>query len=84
MSEIQQPRLEPRPANAVSVNLKFGKLGGLTTVVKARPESLLMTPFFNDWTDGHLADGTPRSSAGLGIDVDPSRLGEALFTVGAK
>ncbi len=75
-------------ANAVSVNIKFGKLGGLTNLVRARdllqdlnmavsvedmwggdiitaatshvaattrPESLLMTPFFNDWTDGHLA-----------------------------
>ena len=113
-------------ANAVSVNLKFGKLGGLTNVVKARdllqelnmavsvedmwggdiitaatshvaattrPESLLMTPFFNDWTDGHLAGHTPRSaegfgsaptSAGLGIEVDVSRLGEPLFTVGAR
>ena len=52
-----------------------------------------MTPFFNDWTDGHLANYTPRSSngfgsaptgAGLGIEVDLSRLGEPLFTVGAK
>ena len=52
-----------------------------------------MTPFFNDWTDGHLANYTPRSSAGfgsapiapgLGIDIDVSRLGEPLFTVGAK
>ncbi|WP_160003390.1 mandelate racemase/muconate lactonizing enzyme family protein [Rhizobium sp. 18055] len=111
-------------ANAVSINLKFGKLGGLTNVVKARdllqdlnmavsvedmwggdiitaatshvaattrPESLLMTPFFNDWTDGHLANYTPRSSegfgsaptgAGLGIDVDLARLGAPLFSVG--
>jgi len=113
-------------ANAVSINLKFGKLGGLTNVVKARdllqelnmavsvedmwggdiitaatshvaattrPESLLMTPFFNDWTDGHLAGYTPRSSngfgsapagAGLGIEVDVQKLGEPLFTVGAR
>lgn len=113
-------------ANAVSINLKFGKLGGLTNVVKARdllqelnmavsvedmwggdiitaatshvaattrPEALLMTPFFNDWTDGHLANHMPRSSngfgsaptgAGLGIEVDVSRLGAPLFTVGAQ
>jgi cis-L-3-hydroxyproline dehydratase len=110
-------------ANAVSINLKFGKLGGLTNVVKARdllqdlnlavsvedmwggdiitaatshvaattrPESLLMTPFFNDWTDGHLAGYAPRSEngfgsapkgAGLGIEVDESRLGKPLFSV---
>ncbi|SDD27981.1 mandelate racemase/muconate lactonizing enzyme family protein [Paraburkholderia lycopersici] len=110
-------------ANAVSVNLKFGKLGGLTNVVKARdllqdlnlavsvedmwggdiitaatshvaattrPESLLMTPFFNDWTDGHLAGYAPRSESGfgsaptvpgLGIEVDESRLGAPLFSM---
>ncbi|WP_277183641.1 mandelate racemase/muconate lactonizing enzyme family protein [Caballeronia sp. BR00000012568055] len=110
-------------ANAVSINLKFGKLGGLTNVVKARDllqdlnlavsvedmwggdiitaatshvaattrsESLLMTPFFNDWTDGHLAGYAPRSEngfgsapkgAGLGIEVDESRLGKPLFSV---
>ena len=113
-------------ANAVSINLKFGKLGGLTNVVKARdllqdlnmavsvedmwggdiitaatshvaattrPESLLMTPFFNDWTDGHLAGYAPRSSngfgsapttAGLGIEVDVQKLGEPLFTIGSR
>ncbi|MBP2447641.1 L-alanine-DL-glutamate epimerase-like enolase superfamily enzyme [Rhizobium leguminosarum] len=111
-------------ANAVSINLKFGKLGGLTNVVKARdllqdlnlavsvedmwggdiitaatshvaattrPESLLMTPFFNDWTDGHLANHLPRSSngfgtaptgAGLGIEIDIKKLGRPLFSVG--
>lgn len=111
-------------ANAVSVNLKFGKLGGLTNVARARdllqnlnmavsvedmwggdiitaatshvaattrPESLLMTPFFNDWTDGHLADYTPRSAngygsaptaPGLGIEVNTDRLGKPLFSVG--
>jgi L-alanine-DL-glutamate epimerase-like enolase superfamily enzyme len=110
-------------ANAVSINLKFGKLGGLTNVVKARdllqdlnlavsvedmwggdiitaatshvaattrPESLLMTPFFNDWTDGHLAHHMPRSSQGfgaapmgpgLGIEVDVARLGQPLFSI---
>ncbi|MHA6848856.1 enolase C-terminal domain-like protein [Ralstonia syzygii] len=110
-------------ANAVSINLKFGKLGGLTNVVKARdllqelnmavsvedmwggdiitaatshiaattrPESLLMTPFFNDWTDRHMAGYLPRSNngfgsaptgAGLGIEVDIAKLGQPLFTV---
>ncbi|WP_322093896.1 mandelate racemase/muconate lactonizing enzyme family protein [Paraburkholderia bannensis] len=112
-------------ANAVSINLKFGKLGGLTNLVKARdllqelnmavsvedmwggdiitaatshvaattrPESLLMTPFFNDWTDGHLAGYLPRSvngfgsaptGAGLGIEVDVEKLGQPLFVVSA-
>ncbi|MEW6486141.1 MAG: mandelate racemase/muconate lactonizing enzyme family protein [Pseudomonadota bacterium] len=111
-------------ANAVSINIKFGKLGGLTNLVKARdliqdlnmavsvedmwggdiitaatshiaattrPESLLMTPFFNDWTDGHLADYTPRSSQGfgsaptgpgLGIEINTDKLEKPLFTVG--
>ncbi|MBL8576488.1 MAG: mandelate racemase/muconate lactonizing enzyme family protein [Mesorhizobium sp.] len=110
-------------ANAVSINLKFGKLGGLTNTVKirdlmqelnlavsvedmwggdiitaatshvaatTRPESLLMTPFFNDWTDGHLAGYLPRSEngfgsapkgPGLGIEIDVDRLGSPLFTI---
>jgi len=110
-------------ANAVSVNLKFGKLGGLTNLVRARdllqdlnmavsiedmwggdiitaatshvaattrPESLLMTPFFNDWTDGHLAGHQPRAAngfgsaptaPGLGIEVDLQKLGTPVFTV---
>jgi cis-L-3-hydroxyproline dehydratase len=55
-----------------------------------RPESLLMTSFFNDWTDGHVAGYHPRShdgrgsaptGAGLGIQVDAERLGQPLFTV---
>jgi cis-L-3-hydroxyproline dehydratase len=113
-------------ANAVSINLKFGKLGGLTNVVKARdllqelnmavsvedmwggdiitaatshaaattrPEPLLMTPFFNDWTDGHLAGHHPRSAdgfgsaptkAGLGLEIDEKRLGQPLFSVGLQ
>lgn len=112
-------------ANAVSVNLKLGRVGGLTNAVRlrdlmqdlnmavsiedmwggdiitaatshiaatTRPESLLMTPFFNDWTDGHLAHHQPRSDRGfgsaprgpgLGIEVDVQKLGRPLFTVGA-
>ena len=31
-----------------------------------RPESLLMTSFFNDWTDGHVAGYLPRSVNGQG------------------
>ena len=55
-----------------------------------RPESLLMTSFFNDWTDGHVAGYQPRSSngrgcaptgPGLGLEVDADRLGEPLFTM---
>jgi L-alanine-DL-glutamate epimerase-like enolase superfamily enzyme len=110
-------------ANAVSINLKLGRFGGLTNTVKARdllqelnmavsvedmwggdiitaatshiaattrPESLLMTPFFNDWTDGHLAGHLPRSvdghgsaptGPGLGIEIDIERLGRPVFSV---
>jgi cis-L-3-hydroxyproline dehydratase len=55
-----------------------------------RPESLLMTSFFNDWTDGHVAGYRPRSvdgrgsaptGPGLGIEVDVDALGAPLFTV---
>ena len=54
-----------------------------------RPESLLMTSFFNDWTDGHVAGHRPRSEhgrgsaptgPGLGIDVDAEAFGEPLAT----
>lgn len=54
-----------------------------------RPDRLLMTPFFNDWTDGHVAGHLPRSvggrgsaptGPGLGITVDDERLVK-LFTV---
>jgi L-alanine-DL-glutamate epimerase-like enolase superfamily enzyme len=57
-----------------------------------RPESLLMTSFFNDWTDGHVAGHRPRSSTGrgsaptgpgLGIDVDAGMFGEPLISVRA-
>jgi L-alanine-DL-glutamate epimerase-like enolase superfamily enzyme len=52
-----------------------------------RPESLLMTSFFNDWTDGHVAGHHPRSqhgrgsapqAPGLGIDIDVAAFGEPL------
>ncbi|MEO6505033.1 MAG: mandelate racemase/muconate lactonizing enzyme family protein [Terrimesophilobacter sp.] len=55
-----------------------------------RPESLLMTSFFNDWTDGHVAGYQPRSvrgrgsaptRPGLGITVDAAALGQPLFSV---
>ena len=57
-----------------------------------RPENLLMTSFFNDWTDGHVAGYQPRSvdgrgsaptGPGLGIEVDESLLGAPLFSVEA-
>jgi L-alanine-DL-glutamate epimerase-like enolase superfamily enzyme len=57
-----------------------------------RPESLLMTSFMNDWTDGHVAGHQPHSvngrgsaptGPGLGIEVDTSLLGEPLFSVDA-
>jgi L-alanine-DL-glutamate epimerase-like enolase superfamily enzyme len=57
-----------------------------------RPESLFMTSFFNDWTDGHVAGYRPRSvdgfgclpdGPGLGITVDAEPLGEPLLTVAA-
>jgi cis-L-3-hydroxyproline dehydratase len=57
-----------------------------------RPESLLMTSFMNDWTDGHVAGYQPRSvnghgsaptGPGLGIEIDTSVLGEPLFSVQA-
>jgi len=57
-----------------------------------RPESLLMTSFMNDWTDGHVAGYRPRSvngrgsaptGPGLGIEIDTSLLGEPLFSVEA-
>ena len=57
-----------------------------------RPESLFMTSFFNDWTDGHVAGHQPRSvdgygslpdGPGLGVTVDLDRLGAPLFTFAA-
>jgi L-alanine-DL-glutamate epimerase-like enolase superfamily enzyme len=55
-----------------------------------RPESLLMTSFMNDWTDGHVAGYQPRSvhgrgsaptGPGLGLEIDTAFLGEPLFSV---
>jgi L-alanine-DL-glutamate epimerase-like enolase superfamily enzyme len=52
-----------------------------------RPESLLMTSFFNDWTDGHVAGYRPRSirgrgaaptGPGLGIEVETDSLREVF------
>ena len=57
-----------------------------------RPESLLMTSFMNDWTDGHIAGYQPRSAGGrgsaptgpgLGIEIDTPLLGQPLFSVQA-
>jgi len=57
-----------------------------------RRESLLMTSFMNDWTDGHIAGYRPRSVSGrgsaptgpgLGIEIDTSLLGEPVFSVEA-
>jgi cis-L-3-hydroxyproline dehydratase len=57
-----------------------------------RPENLLNTSFFNDWTDGHVAGYQPRSvngrgaaptAAGLGITVDTSLLGQPIISTGS-
>lgn len=54
-----------------------------------RPENLLNTSFFNDWTDGHIAGHQPRSvngrgsapqGPGLGITVNADVLGEPIIT----
>ncbi|MFC9549955.1 mandelate racemase/muconate lactonizing enzyme family protein [Rhodococcus sp. NPDC056960] len=54
-----------------------------------RPENLLNTSFFNDWTDGHVAGYQPRSvngrgsapvGPGLGITVDAQALGEPILS----
>jgi len=113
-------------ANAVSVNVKISRVGGLTNAARmrdlmqelnlmvsiedmwggdvitaavshiaasTRPEYLLMTSFFNDWTDGHVAGYSPRSvngrgsaptGPGLGVTVDAKVLGEPLFVIGER
>ncbi len=54
-----------------------------------RADALLTVSFMNDWTNEHVAGYQPRSvkgfgtaptGPGLGITVDPSRLGEPLIT----
>jgi cis-L-3-hydroxyproline dehydratase len=54
-----------------------------------RREALLTVSFMNDWTNEHVAGHQPRSErglgsapsgTGLGLDVDPVRLGEPLFS----
>jgi L-alanine-DL-glutamate epimerase-like enolase superfamily enzyme len=109
-------------AGAVAVNVKIGRLGGLTPAAQVRdlaqslamkvtiedtwggdiataavshlaastrPESLLTTSFFNDWTMEHVAGYEPRSvdgrgsaptGPGLGITVDADYFGMPLMT----
>jgi cis-L-3-hydroxyproline dehydratase len=104
-----------------AINLKLGKVGGLTKARLIRdlaqelglrltiedtwggdlttaavshlaastaPESLFTVSFMNDWTREHVAGYDPRSSGGwgsapaspgLGVDVDRSALGAAVF-----
>ena len=56
-----------------------------------RARCLLTVSFMNDWTNEHVAGHQPRSvngfgsvpaGPGLGIEVDPSRLGQPLLTAG--
>jgi L-alanine-DL-glutamate epimerase-like enolase superfamily enzyme len=56
------------------------------------PDHLMNVSFFNDWTDGHVAGHEPRSvmgrgrapsAAGLGIEVDATRLGAPIFAASA-
>jgi L-alanine-DL-glutamate epimerase-like enolase superfamily enzyme len=109
-------------AGAAAVNVKIGRLGGLTAAAQVRdlaqslamkvtiedtwggdiataaashlaastrPESLLTTSFFNDWTQEHVAGYEPRSrngrgsaptGPGLGITVDAEYFGSPLMT----
>ena len=55
-----------------------------------RPGRLILTSFFNDWTDGHVAGYRPRSvngrgsapdAPGLGVSVDLDKVGAPIFTV---
>ncbi|MER9604359.1 mandelate racemase/muconate lactonizing enzyme family protein [Mesorhizobium sp. M0243] len=80
----------------LSVTIEDTWGGDITTSATAqlaassRPELMLSTSFFNTWTNEHIARDPPRSvdgrgiaptGAGLGIDVDMSRLGPPLFSV---
>jgi L-alanine-DL-glutamate epimerase-like enolase superfamily enzyme len=109
-------------AGAAAVNVKIGRLGGITAAAairdlaqslamkvtiedtwggdiataavshmaaSTRPESLLSTSFFNDWTLEHVAGYQPRSvqgrgsaptGPGLGITVDANYFGKPLMT----
>jgi len=110
-------------AKAGSVNVKLGRLGGITGAARMRnqahdlgmtvciedvwggdvttaavshvaastaPETLMHASFFNDWTKEHVAGHQPRArngrgsapnSPGLGVEVDATALGPALFRV---
>jgi L-alanine-DL-glutamate epimerase-like enolase superfamily enzyme len=109
-------------AGAAAVNVKIGRLGGITAAAQVRdlaqslamkvtiedtwggdiataaashlaastrPENLLTTSFFNDWTLEHVAGYQPRSvhgrgsaptGPGLGITVDAAYFGPPLMT----
>jgi L-alanine-DL-glutamate epimerase-like enolase superfamily enzyme len=109
-------------AGAGSVNIKLGRVGGLSRAARmrdlaqdlgvsvtvedmwggdvttaavshlaasTRPELMLSTCFFNDWTNEHVAVDPPRSKAGrgaaptgpgLGITIDRTTLGPPLFS----
>lgn len=120
VNELYRAKFE---AGAVAMNIKLGRLGGISGAVRirdlatelgfiftiedvwggdlttaavaqvagsARPDALMHASFFNDWTNESIAKNPPRSvmgrgkvpnAAGLGIEVDESRLGAPLFTV---
>jgi L-alanine-DL-glutamate epimerase-like enolase superfamily enzyme len=74
---------------ALTVSIEDTWGGDITTAAVSHlaastsPSSLLTTSFFNDWTNEHVAQGQPRSTAGrgsaptapgLGIEVDASLL----------
>lgn len=109
-------------AKAGAVNIKLGRLGGLSSAARmrdlaqdlamkvtiedawggdittaavshlaasTRPESLLTTSFFNEWTNEHVAGHEPRARGGrgsapnlpgLGISVDADYFGGPLMS----